>query len=549
MGSLSRIDKIIASENVLLPGRRELVPAAIAVSGSRICAVGTIEEMRCIASDAEGSASVEDLGDACIYPGFHDAHMHVFHSALYSSPLAADFIGDNEQDCVRRMQELAAVREDGWLLAQGWREYRWDVPLLPTKRSLDAAFPNRPVALYSGDAHTLWLNTAAMIELGISDDSEPVEGGYYGRFEDGSLTGIVGEAAAMQLMPKIVSNFTDQEILDAYRRFFRTLASRGIVSLCDMSLMPGRGMDFIRDDIYSMLLDSGDLTARVSMFPTLQEDLSRFEKLRLSCEDPLLRACGLKHFFDGVSSQHTAWLHDDYSNAANAGDRGRPTVDPAEMRKLVLNANERGYPVRIHAIGDEAVHVALDIFAESKKRFGALPDDARNCIEHLEDLQPDDIARFAELDALASVQPAHMTLDPGGPEKDLGPDRLPYMWPFDSLLRSGAVLAFGTDSPVVPVDPLDNIYTAVTREDAASHEPAGGWIPEEKIDRLQAIYAYTAGSAAAAQRPREMGSIAEGMFADLVALDENLLECDAEDIQKAEVIATYVGGIPVYAKY
>ena len=131
------------------------------------------------------------------------------------------FLGESEADCVARMQAFAKDRPNGWLLAQGWREYRWNPPVLPSKRSLDEAFPTRPVALYSGDAHTLWLNSAALDELGLTRDSVPPAGGSYDRDETGELTGIVRQApAAMELMPQIMGSFTDEEVADAYRGFF-----------------------------------------------------------------------------------------------------------------------------------------------------------------------------------------------------------------------------------------------------------------------------------------------------------------------------------------
>lgn len=144
--------------------------------------------------------------------------------------------------------------------------------------------------------------------------------------------------------------------------------------------------------------------------------------------------------------------------------------------------------MRIHAIGDEAIHRCLDIFEAHPV---AAP--AHHTIEHLENFQPDDIARLARADVIASVQPRHITLDPGGPERDLGPERVSYMWPFRTLLDSGATLAFGTDSPVTDIDPIDAVYTAVTRRDADTHEPLGGWLPEERITLAEALRAYTAG--------------------------------------------------------
>ena len=277
-----RIDLIIESRNVFTGVGDVARPAAIAIAGDRIVAVGSREDVRAFALEANaggGAPEVRDFGDALVVPGFHDSHLHFFHSAVYSSPLATMFLGESETDCVTRMQAFAKDRPNGWLLAQGWREYRWNPPVLPSKRSLDEAFPTRPVALYSGDAHTLWLNSAALDELGLTRDSVPPAGGSYDRDETGELTGIVREAAAMELMPQIMGSFTDEEVADAYRGFFARLAENGVTSVCDMSLMAYPGLDFIRDDVHASLLERGELTARVHLFPTLLDDMSRFLSL------------------------------------------------------------------------------------------------------------------------------------------------------------------------------------------------------------------------------------------------------------------------------
>ena len=544
------IDLIIESENVFTGTGAATRPAAVAVSGDRIVAVGPRADVHAFArARNEGPApEVRDFGDALVVPGFHDSHLHFFHSAVYASPLATMFLGENEADCVERMQAFAAERPNGWLLAQGWREYRWDPPVLPSKRSLDEAFPTRPVALYSGDAHTLWLNSAALAELGLTRDSVPPAGGSYDRDEAGELTGIVREAAAMELMPQIMGSFTDEEVASAYRGFFARLGAFGVTSVCDMSLMAHPGLDFIRDDVHAALLERGELTARVHLFPTLTGDMGRFETMRALYTGPCLQATGFKQFFDGVSSQHTAWVTEPYANARAEGDCGRPTVDAAVMRSLVLAAAERGYPVRIHTIGDAAIHAALDIFEEARATYGPLPEGRRNCLEHLENFLPEDLGRLAELQVVAAVQPPHMTLDPGGPERDLGPGRVPYMWPLRTLLDRSTVLAFGTDSPVVDVNSMDVLYSAVTRQDPGTHEPAGGWLPDERIGMAEALRAYTQGSAAAAGRRRELGTLETGKLADIAVLDRNLLACDPEDIQKTKVLATFMGGRCVFER-
>lgn len=535
-------DRILVTTALFTGASDEPAPGAVALGDDRILWAGPLEAMpEALRGDA---TEVIDYGDALIMPGFHDAHLHYFHSALYLSPLAERFVGENEADAVARLAPLAARRPaDSWLLTQGWRDYLWNPAGMPSRASLDAAYPTRPVAMYSGDAHTLWLNSCALERLGITEDSEPPAGGSYDKDADGHLTGIVREAAAMELMPRIVAEFSREELLCAYRSFERYLNEHGITGVCDVSLMAMPGLDFVRDDLFGALEEAGELTVRVSMFPTLLEDRSRLADLQAAHTGPLLSARGFKQFFDGVSSQHTAWVHDPYTNARFEGDCGRPTVGAEVMEALVAPAADEGSPVRIHAIGDEAIHRCLDIFEAHPV---AAP--AHHTIEHLENFQPDDIARLARADVIASVQPRHITLDPGGPERDLGPERVPYMWPFRTLLDSGATLAFGTDSPVTDIDPIDAVYTAVTRRDADTHEPLEGWLPEERITLAEALRAYTAGSAAAAQREGELGQLAPGMFADIVVLAPNPFELASEDIQQAKVQATYVAGKKVYGR-
>ena len=156
--------------------------------------------------------------------------------------------------------------------------------------------------------------------------------------------------------------------------------------------------------------------------------------------------------------------------------------------------------------------------------------------------------RLADLQVVAAVQPPHMTLDPGGPERDLGPERVPYMWPFRTLLDDNTVLAFGTDSPVVGVNSMDVLYSAVTRQDPGTHEPTGGWLHDERIGMAEALRAYTQGSAASAGRRSELGTLEAGKLADIAVLDRNLLACDADDIQKTKVLATFMGGTCVFER-
>ena len=469
-------DRILVTTALFTGADDEPSPGAVAIGDDRVLWAGPLEAMpEALRDDA---TEITDYGDALIMPGFHDAHLHYFHSALYLSPLAERFVGENEADAVARLAPLAARRPAGsWLLTQGWRDYLWNPAGMPSRASLDAAYPDRPVAMYSGDAHTLWLNSCALERLGITEESEPPAGGSYDKDADGHLTGIVREAAAMELMPRIVAEFSREELLDAYRSFERYLNEHGITGVCDVSLMAMPGLDFVRDDLFGALGETGELTVRVSMFPTLLEDRSRLAALQAAHTGPLLSARGFKQFFDGVSSQHTAWVHDPYTNARFEGDCGRPTVAAEVMEALMAPAAAEGSPVRIHAIGDEAIHRCLDIFEAHP-----VASPAHHTIEHLENFQPDDIARIARADVIASVQPRHITLDPGGPERDLGPERVPCgpsapcsipapRWP------SAPTPPLPTSTPSTPSTPLSlaAMPTPTNRLEAGCPKSASPW--------------------------------------------------------------------------
>ena len=476
---LEQPDYIVTSTRVFTSAVGECAarPLAFAVAGERVVHVGALEDVR---AACPAFTPVHDFGNAFICPGFHDAHLHFFHTALGESPYLLMHMGTSEAELVERTRAFAeGLPSHAWVVTQGWRDYRWDPPVPPTKRSLNAAFPDRPCVMYSGDGHTLWMNSRALEALGVTRDSVPPQGGSYDHDETGELTGIIREAAAMELLPRCLAWLTESDIARAYEEQMARMVEQGITSICDMALMPHPGCDFIRDDVYEALSRSGKLTLRTHMYPTLLDDQSRLEALQAryaTGEFPLLRAPGFKQFFDGVSSQHTAWLTDPYTNARTPGDCGRPTVPADRMRKLVLAAAERGHSVRIHTIGDRAIHEALDIFEEARERFGS-PNQGRNTLEHLENLLPGDIDRLRELDVLASSQPGHITLDPGGPERDLGQERSRIMWPFATYTERGVAQAFGTDSPITAVTSMDVLYCAVTRQDPFTHEPAGGGCP------------------------------------------------------------------------
>ena len=536
-------DMILKSNAIFNGCVAEPVKGIVAIRGNEIQYVGDEEMMDAYMGE---NTKVYDLGDKLVMPGRHDAHLHFYMSGLYASPYVHVSLTDtSEEMCVAGLAEIAdSIPKDKWLIGAGWYHPLWDNPVLPTKASLDAVYPDRPVCMVSGDCHTLWFNSEGLKRVGLNRDSVAPQGGHYDYLEDGELAGTVHEAAAQALIPQIYC-FDPAEEDKFYRDFIKTLNSYGITAVCDVSMMPEEGLDFIRDDIYERLLENDELTVRVSMYPTLRMDLSRAREMKEKFTGDILRCQGLKQFMDGVSSCHTAYLKEDYTNAEYEGDHGKATVPEAEMRRLVLNAAKNDMSVRVHTIGDQAIHVLLDYFEEAIEKYGYKPY-LQHTLEHLENFQIEDIERLAKLHVLPSVQPPHALIDPEGVERDLGPVRVKDMWPFRRLIDAGCTLAFGTDSPVVDINPFNGIYNAVTRQSAFTQEPKGGWLPEEKITLAEALSSYTYGSAVAASRADKIGTLSPGKLADIAVLDRKLFGEEPEAILKTKVEMTIMDGKIVY---
>lgn len=542
---MAQADLILKSTHIYPGFGTRSVPGFVAVRGERILHMGGPEEL---AAFAGAGTQVLDLGDRLILPGFHDAHLHAFLAGLYADPRVKVSLTDtSETQCVAGLAEVAdRVEKDEWLIGAGWYHSLWDEPVLPTKHSLDAVYPDRPVAMISFDCHTLWVNSFGLERLGVDRDTPDLPGGIIDRDELGEPTGTFHETAATWLLRAILT-FPEGQVEGFYTHLMAILNSYGITSVCDMSLMAAPGMDLIRDDIYCRLAERGALTVRVHLYPTLVHGLERAKEMRAKYRGPLLYCNGVKHFFDGVSACHTAYLKQPYTHPYYPGDVGRTTIPPEEMRALVLEAHENDFSVRVHTIGDQAIHLMLDYYQEAEARFGRKVN-LQHTLEHLENFQAEDLPRLARAHVVPSVQPAHALADPAGVERDLGPERAKLMWPFRSLLDAGANLAFGTDAPVVDVNPFHGIYNAVTRQSVFTRQPRGGWLPGERIEAWEAVCAYTYGAACAANASQFCGTLEPGKFADLCVVDRDLLTCDAEEIPAAQCLLTVLGGKIVYRK-
>ena len=526
---MSSADIIIKSSSIFNSIDSIPFSGIVAVSGNRIVYAGSDSKSDKYTGD---NTKIMDFGDCLVIPGIHDAHMHFYMASLYDSKYVYTSFNDtSKEDFIAGLSQNANIfPKDRWLIGFGWYHWHWKEAALPDKSDLDTYYPDRPVIMISVDFHTVWVNSCGIERLGrdtLSDEAKK--------------TGILHEKEAFGACRKVYSEFSFNEECGFYGNFMKKLNRYGITSVCDMSMMPEPGADFIREDIYEALLADNKMTCRVNMYPTLREDLSRPMQMMKKYTGNILRCQGAKQFFDGVSCSHTAYLAEDYSNAAFPGDRGFPAIPENEMRSIILNAHRNGISTRVHTIGDQAIHFMLDVLDEAVRIYGKNPE-VVHCLEHLENFLPEDIVRSADSETVFSVQPAHVLIDTLGVEKDLGAERVKDMWPFRRLIDNGRTLAFGTDCPVVDINPFLGIYNAVTSRSAFDGKPDGGWHPEDNITLAEAITAYTAGAAKAANRFDELGTLEEGKLADIAVLDRNLFELEASQIPGTKVLLTMMNG-------
>jgi predicted amidohydrolase YtcJ len=513
------------------------IATAFAVRNGRFQAVGPDDAVL----EAHPTARRINAEGRTVVPGFIDAHAHLLESGL--SLTRADLA--NAQSVEGAVEQLRAFAErhdlpDGaWLRGHGWDETDWSPPTRPSRIFLDAAFPDRPVWLTRTDVHAGWANTAALeATVGLDrlrEMSDP-DGGHISRDDQDNPTGVLIDEA-MALVTDQMPPPGDERRNEALRTALDHTARHGITSLHDAGVpfsQIRRVERFIDDDAFPLRL--------YAMIDGRGETFDYFcENGPLHHDSGRLQVESVKFFADGALGSRGAALLDDYAD--DLGNRGFLLQDESTFRDNVQAAVACGLQVNTHAIGDRANRLVLDAYEAAMEACDAPI--RRPRIEHAQILHPDDLTRFEELDVIASVQPLFATSDKGWVADRLGPDRLEGAYAWKSLQDAGAHLAFGSDAPVEPINPLRGLHAAVTRQDVGGH-PDGGWHPSERVSRSTALQAYTLGAAAAAFQENEVGSITPGKRADWVVLSRDIVRCEADQLLDTTVLATYLDGAPVH---
>ena len=528
---------------VLLNGKiwtvNEAQPRAEAVAclGSRIVAVGSNGEIR---KWIGAGTEVLDLNGKLVLPGFNDAHVHFFSGG---ENLAGVQLRDakSEDEFRKRIAEFAARQPAGrWISGGGWDHENWTPARLPTRQSIDAVTAGHPVFVNRLDGHMALANSQALQLAGITRDTPDPPGGTIVRDAAGEPTGVLKDAA-MERMYRTIPEPSEDQIADAVRAAMRYSAENGVTSVQDMSAAP----QILR--VYQALLANGELTVRISG----HQPLAAWQRLaavglRAGFGGEKLHIGGLKGFADGSLGSTTALFFEPYLDAPNTSGLANSEMIPeSKMQKHILDADRAGLQVAVHAIGDKANNMVLGMYEEAARQNGAR--DRRFRIEHAQHLRMEDIPRFGQLHVIASMQPYHCIDDGRWAEKRIGPERAKGTYAFRALLDSGAVLAFGSDWDVAPMQPLIGIYAAATRRTLDGKHP-NGWVPEQKITVAEAIRAYTMGSAYASFDDKIKGSIEPGKLADMVVVSDDILSVPAVEIEKTRVETTVFDGKVIYRR-
>jgi predicted amidohydrolase YtcJ len=522
---------------------------ALAVRDGRIVAIGSPVD---VAPHRGASTAVLEARGRLVLPGLIDTHFHLPMGAQQLD--AVDLLDAADlAEIQRRVREHARRQPDApWVRGRGWFYSALPGGRPPTRQDLDAVESTRPVYLEAYDGHSGWVNSKGLERAGITRATKDPENGLIVRDASGEPTGMLKESA-VELAYGAIPRPSRAEMLVLLERALAQLARNGLTAVQNAH---GTEEEL---GLYAELERQGKLTARLYTalsasapadstgarpFATTAELVRIAAALKQRHAGPLVKTGAVKIVADGVIEAQTASMLEPYTNVP--ASRGLPNYTPEALAALVRALDAAGLQVWTHAIGDAAVRHTLDAYEQAARANG--PRERRHRIEHVETHQAVDTARFAALGVIAAMQPMHaepsdnMTVVWAGA---IGPERASRAWAWGTLLRSGARLAFGSDWPVVGMNPFHGLHVAVNRQTRGG-EPKGGWLPDQRLTLEQALAAYTTGAAYAGFMEKETGSLEVGKFADLVILRDDLFQVAPSRLHDNAVVLTMVGGRIVY---
>ena len=526
-------DVIIINANVHTVDAAKPSAQALAICGEVIARIGTTADVQRLAG---ARTRVIDAGGKLVVPGFNDAHVHLISGA--EQIVGVDLRPSrDEADLASRLREHAARLPRGrWITGGYWDHEVWPSKSLPTRAQIDQATPDHPVFVQRLDGHMALANSLAIKLAGITRDTVAPDGGTIVRDASGEATGVFKDNA-MDLVAKAIPPDSFDQTLEKARAALKLAASVGVTTIQDMTA----GAAELR--AYQTLYASNELTARIYSIQNHGIEGLREAGVTTGFGHDWLRIGGIKLFADGSMGAGTAAFYEPYADDPKTS--GLLIQSPEALEKAMTEADTAGFQLIVHAIGDRANTMVLDILERIAKSKGTR--DWRPRIEHAQVVRQEDKQRFKALGVIASIQPSHCIDDMRWSETRIGRDRSRIAYNFKSFVDAGARIAFGTDWFVEPLDPMLGLYAAVTRQ-FPDGTPPGGWFPEERITMAQAIEYYTLGSAYAEFAEKRKGTLSEGKLADLVILSGDLFKIPVRQILDTRPVLTMVGGRIVYER-
>jgi predicted amidohydrolase YtcJ len=506
---------------------------AVAVAGDTVSALGDSAE---IAGLTGPNTRVLDNGDGLVTPGFMDGHLHFMEGGFQLASVDLR-TADTPAEFIERLGAYAAERKPGeWITGGDWDHERWPGTPLPRREWIDSVTPDNPVFVERLDGHMALANSAALRLAKVGRSTRDIPGGVIVRDpKTGDPTGVLKDEA-MGPVNAVIPEPSEAQRDAALQRALAHAASHGVTAFAHVDVPLAELGTYLR------AREAGTMTARAALYFEIQDWRQVADTVAaIGRGDDRVWIGGVKGYMDGSLGSTTALFYEPYED--DPGTSGVLTTPEDSMRAWVGAADSAGLQVVVHAIGERANGMLLSIFDSVGRAHGAR--DRRFRVEHAQHLRREDIPRFADLDVIASMQPYHAIDDGRWAEKRIGPERIKTTYAFRSLLDRGAILAFGSDWTVAPIEPLLGIYAAVTRRTLDGKHP-DGWVPREKISVEEALRAYTAGNAYGVFAEDRRGKLAHGYLADLVLLDRDLTRIPPEEIEEAAVKATVVGGRVVY---
>ena len=509
---------------------------ALAVADGKIVCIGKMAHVLLDCGGSQQSAETVQLQDHFVMPGFNDAHVHL--GGAGADALAVQLRGvASPEEMQKRVAEAVAHHKEGeWITGGGWDHTLWPDKRFPNRQQLDAVAPKNPVILTHISGHVAVANSLALKKAEIEKSTPNPPGGEIEHDGLGEPTGMLKEGAAMALVKVRVPDPSMEVRRRGLEIVLANVARNGVTSVQDNSAWE----DF---QVYQQLKEDGKLTARITEWLPFNASLNELQDRRAQggTTDPWLKTGALKAVTDGALGSRTAALLEPYSD--DPSSTGIFTFDPDKLRAMAIERDKAGFQLNFHAIGDRANRICLDVFEAVVKTNGRR--DRRDRIEHAQVVAPLDFQRFAELKIIASMQPSHQTTDMRWAEDRVGPERIKGAYAWNTMLKNGVRLAFGTDYNVEPISPFRGLYACVTRE-RPEGGPRNGWEPQEKISLADCIRAYTSGSAYAQFEEGKKGELKLGEYADFVVLSDDLTKIPPSQYTKVRVLRTVVGGRNVY---